>query len=60
MWNVLLAEFFLKVYGDKFGVSRVEAEVMIGETPLHLRDDPSLEGDSEEDDYPSIIYEYEK
>ena len=48
VWKVLLPECFIKVYGDKFGVSRAEAEVMIGETPLHLRDEPRLETDSTE------------
>ena len=36
------------VYGDKFGVSRAEAEVMIGETPLDRRDEPRMETDSTE------------
>ena len=40
MWNVLLAECFIKVYADLFGVSRAEAEVMIAETPL--REEPRL------------------
>ena len=46
VWKVLLPECFIKVYGDKFGVSRAEAEVMIGETPLHRRDAPRMENDS--------------
>ena len=54
IWKVLLPECFLKVYADKFGVSRAEAEVMIRETPLHRRDEPrmdtdSTEGETEED-----------
>jgi hypothetical protein len=48
VWNVMLPECFIKVYGDKFGVSRAEAEVMIGETPLHRRDEPRMETDSTE------------
>ena len=46
VWKVLLPECLIKVYGDKFGVSRAEAEVMIGETPLHRRDAPRMENDS--------------
>ena len=48
IWKVLLPECFLKVYADKFGVSRAEAEVMIGETPLHRKDEPRMETDSTE------------
>ena len=48
VWKVLLPECFIKVYGDKFGVTRAEAQVMIGETPLHLRDEPRMETDSTE------------
>ena len=48
MWKVLLPECFIKVYGDKFGVGRAEAEVMIRETPLHVRDKPRMETDSTE------------
>ena len=48
VWKVLLSEYFIKVYADKFGVSRAEAEVMLGETPLHRRDEPRLESDSME------------
>ena len=50
VWKVLLPECFIKVYGDKFGVGRAEAEMMIGETPLHQRDKPRLETDSTEED----------
>ena len=48
VWKVLIPEYFLKVYGDKFGVSRTEAEVMMRETPLHRRDEPRMETDSTE------------
>ena len=48
VWKVLIPEYFLKVYGDKFGVSRAEAEVMMRETPLHRRDEPRMETDSTE------------
>ena len=48
VWKMLLPECFIKVYGDKFGVGRAEAEVMIRETPLHVRDKPRMETDSTE------------
>ena len=54
VWHVILAECFIKVYSDQFGVSRAQAEVMIGETPI--REEPRLEtgrteGETEEDVY---------
>jgi len=38
VWKVLLAECFIKFYMDMFQVTKDEAVQMIGETPLHKKD----------------------
>ena len=43
VWKVVLAEAFIKMYGDKFGFERKEAEKRMSNTPY--RDDEDAEGD---------------
>ena len=51
--KVIVSEAFIKFYCDTFHVSKMEAEIMIHETPFHKRDrlkDMELSDKSESED----------
>ena len=50
VWKVLLPEFFIKLYMDKFDISKIEAEKRIGESPLDPEDDEISDEDLDENE----------